>query len=228
MPAVRRRTRNKQRRATATRSAQAAPPRRDRPGPHAPVIPSLASMARLRSRSVRRRLLLAALLLVAVVLVLAAPVFMLAMAPAIALFAMVAHRLMPGEELIVRLRTRRARAPPPRAPRPASVRRDGRAPRGPPDRRRARDAPAARAAAGHQLAGARLTAKAGLAPGPLPFEVEEERARARADHNPESAPARSPSRCWPLLAVAPGGARAPGQPALPLPGRRDHAARPTA
>ena len=67
-------------------------------------------MARLRSRSVRRRLLLAALLLVAVVLVLAAPVFILAMAPAIALFAMVAHRVMPGEELIVRLRTRRAGA----------------------------------------------------------------------------------------------------------------------
>jgi hypothetical protein len=65
-------------------------------------------MARVRSRSVRRRLLLAALLLIAVVLVLAAPVFMLAMAPAIALFAMVAHRVMPGEELIVRLRASHA------------------------------------------------------------------------------------------------------------------------
>jgi len=53
----------------------------------------------------------AALLLVAVALVLVAPVFMLAMAPAIALFAMVAHRVMPGEELIVRLRTRHAAAP---------------------------------------------------------------------------------------------------------------------
>jgi hypothetical protein len=67
-------------------------------------------MARLRSQLLSRRLLLAALLLVAVVLVLVAPVFMLAMAPAIALFAMVAHRVMPGEELIVRLRTRHATA----------------------------------------------------------------------------------------------------------------------
>jgi hypothetical protein len=65
-------------------------------------------MARLRSQAFRRRVLLAALLLVAVALVLAAPVFMLAMAPAIALFAMVAHRLMPGERLIVRLRSRHA------------------------------------------------------------------------------------------------------------------------
>ena len=65
-------------------------------------------MARLRSRTDRRRLLLAGLLVVAVVLVLAAPVFMLAMAPAIALFALVANRVMPGEELIVRIRTRSA------------------------------------------------------------------------------------------------------------------------
>jgi hypothetical protein len=64
-------------------------------------------MARLRSQTARRRLLLAALLLVAVVLVLVAPVVMLGMAPAIALFAMVANRVMPGEELIVRLHTRR-------------------------------------------------------------------------------------------------------------------------
>jgi hypothetical protein len=56
----------------------------------------------------RRRLLLAALLIVAIVLVLVAPVFMLAMAPAIALFALFASRVMPGEELIVRLRTRSA------------------------------------------------------------------------------------------------------------------------
>jgi hypothetical protein len=65
-------------------------------------------MARLRPQLLRRRLLLGVLLLVAVALVLAAPVFMLAMAPAIALFAMVANRVMPGEELIVRLRTRHA------------------------------------------------------------------------------------------------------------------------
>jgi hypothetical protein len=63
----------------------------------------------------RRRPLLAALLLVAVVLVLAAPVFMLAMAPAIAVFALLANRIMPGEELIVRLRTRRAATRRPRA-----------------------------------------------------------------------------------------------------------------
>jgi hypothetical protein len=64
-------------------------------------------MARLRDQPVRRRLLLAALLAVAVVLVLTAPVFMLAMAPAIAVFALVANRVLPGEELIVRLRERR-------------------------------------------------------------------------------------------------------------------------
>jgi hypothetical protein len=63
-------------------------------------------VARLRPQPLHRRLLLAALLLAAVALVLAAPVFMLAMAPAIALFAMVAHRVMPGERLIVRLRSR--------------------------------------------------------------------------------------------------------------------------
>jgi voltage-gated potassium channel Kch len=63
-------------------------------------------MAALRSPAFRRRVLLAALLLAAVALVLVAPVFMLAMAPAIALFALFAHRVMPGEELIVRLRTR--------------------------------------------------------------------------------------------------------------------------
>ena len=62
----------------------------------------------------RRRLLLAALLLTAVALVLAAPALVLAMAPAIALFAMVASRVMPGEELIVRLRARRALARRPR------------------------------------------------------------------------------------------------------------------
>ena len=56
-------------------------------------------------------------MLAAVALVLAVPVFMLAMAPAIALFAMVAHRVMPGEDLIVPLRscheaTRRRRSLP--------------------------------------------------------------------------------------------------------------------
>jgi hypothetical protein len=79
------------------------------------VIVSAASMARLRSHALRRRVLLAALLLVAVGLVLVAPVFMLAMAPAIALFAMVAGRVMPGEELIARLRARRVGIRRPRA-----------------------------------------------------------------------------------------------------------------
>ena len=65
-------------------------------------------MARPRPQLLYRRLLPAALLLAAVALVLVAPVFMLAMAPAIALFAMLAHRVMPGEELIVRLRSRYA------------------------------------------------------------------------------------------------------------------------
>jgi len=81
-----------------------------------PVAPSIPSMARPRARTIRRRLLLAALLLAAVVLVLTAPVFMLAMAPAIGLFAMVANRVMPGEQLIVRLRARRAAPSRRRAP----------------------------------------------------------------------------------------------------------------
>jgi hypothetical protein len=72
-------------------------------------------MAGLRSQVLGRRLLLVALLLIAVALVVAAPVFMLAMAPAIALFALFAQRVMPGEELIVRLRTRQAGARRPRA-----------------------------------------------------------------------------------------------------------------
>ena len=59
--------------------------------------------------------MLVALLVAAVVLVLVAPVFMLAMAPAIALFALVGQRVMPGEELIVRLRTRRVGAHRPRS-----------------------------------------------------------------------------------------------------------------
>ena len=61
-------------------------------------------MAALRSQTVRYRLLLAAFALACVLLVVLAPEFMLAMAPAIALFSMVAHRVMPGEELILRLR----------------------------------------------------------------------------------------------------------------------------
>jgi hypothetical protein len=62
-------------------------------------------MAQLRTSTARTRLLLAALVLAAAVLVLTAPIFMLAMAPAIALFAMVANRVMPGADAIVRLRT---------------------------------------------------------------------------------------------------------------------------
>jgi hypothetical protein len=72
-------------------------------------------MGGLRTPVLGRQLLLIALLLTAVVLVVAAPVFMLAMAPAIALFALVGQRVMPGEELIVRLRTRGAGAHRPRA-----------------------------------------------------------------------------------------------------------------
>ena len=72
-------------------------------------------MGSVRAQTSRNRLLLAGLLLAAVAVVLIAPVFMLAMAPAIGLFAMVAHRIMPGERLIVRLRERyaprRRRAP---------------------------------------------------------------------------------------------------------------------
>ena len=70
----------------------------------------------------RLRLLLAALVLAAALLVVAAPAFMLAMAPAIALFLMVANRVMPGADAIVRLRgahaARRAR---PAAQRPYEV-----------------------------------------------------------------------------------------------------------
>jgi hypothetical protein len=78
-------------------------------------------MAVARLSTTRYRLLLAALVLAAAVLVVAAPVFMLAMAPAIALFAMVANRVMPGADAIVRLRTayaarRRRRAAAPQRP----------------------------------------------------------------------------------------------------------------
>lgn len=62
-------------------------------------------MGLLRPDTARRRLLLAALVLAAALLVVTSPVFMLAMAPAIAIFAMVAHRVMPGEDLIVRRRS---------------------------------------------------------------------------------------------------------------------------
>jgi hypothetical protein len=69
-------------------------------------------MAALRTPH-RTRLLLAALVLAAALLVVTAPVFMLAMAPAIALFLMVANRVMPGADAIVRRRSahvaRRAR-----------------------------------------------------------------------------------------------------------------------
>ena len=51
-----------------------------------------------------RRLILAVLVLAGAALLVTAPVFVLAMAPAIALFALVAHRVMPGKDLIVRLR----------------------------------------------------------------------------------------------------------------------------
>ena len=73
-----------------------------------PVLASIAAMARLRAQPMARRLLPAVLLVAAVALVLTAPALMLAMAPAIGLFALVAHRVMPGERLIVRLRERRA------------------------------------------------------------------------------------------------------------------------
>jgi hypothetical protein len=78
-------------------------------------------MAQLRTSTARTRLLLAALVVAAAVLVLTAPIFMLAMAPAIALFAMVANRVMPGADAIVRLRTartprRRRRAGAPQRP----------------------------------------------------------------------------------------------------------------
>ena len=78
-------------------------------------------MAALRAPT-RIRLLLAALVLAAALLVVVAPVFMLAMAPAIALFAMVANRVMPGADAIVRLRTAHAaRRVRPAAQRPYEV-----------------------------------------------------------------------------------------------------------
>lgn len=77
-------------------------------------------MAALRSSTTRYRLLLALLVLAAAVLVVVAPVFMLAMAPAIAAFALVSHRIMPGADAIVRLRrayaARGRRKPAPQRP----------------------------------------------------------------------------------------------------------------
>ena len=102
-------------------------------------------MAALRTPTTRIRLLLAALVLAAALLVVMAPVFMLAMAPAIALFAIVVNRVMPGEDAIVRLRSAHvARRRRPVAQRP--VRGRPRPPRRPADRRRARHAASARAA----------------------------------------------------------------------------------
>jgi hypothetical protein len=75
-------------------------------------------MTAVRSSRTRTRLLLAALVLAAAVLVVVAPVFMLAMAPAIALFALVANRIMPGADAIVRLRSAHA----PRRARPVAQR----------------------------------------------------------------------------------------------------------
>jgi hypothetical protein len=78
-------------------------------------------MTALRSPS-RTRLLLAALVVAAALLVVTAPVFMLAMAPAIALFLMVANRVMPGADAIVRLRSAHAaRRTRPAAQRPYEV-----------------------------------------------------------------------------------------------------------
>ena len=137
-------------------------------------------MARLRASTSRSGLLLAGLLLAAVVLVLTAPVFMLAMAPAIGVFAMVAHRVMPGERLIVRLRERHAprrRRAPAAVQRPYGVivvRRTGRllaaalAMRPPPRRCRS------------PASGARFGAEArACAPGPCQRTEEDERVRAQ-------------------------------------------------
>ena len=60
-------------------------------------------MSRFLASARARRLLLGILLAGLAALVIAAPVFVLAMAPAIALFALVAHRIMPGEATLVRL-----------------------------------------------------------------------------------------------------------------------------
>ena len=110
-----------------------------------------------------RRLILAALVLAGAVLLVTSPVFVLAMAPAIALFALVAHRVMPGEDLIVRLRS----APRARrrvAPHATPLRRARPAPLRPPDRVGARRAPAARGAAPHHQLAARGSTAHGSRP----------------------------------------------------------------
>ena len=79
-----------------------------------------------------RRLLLLALLLAAAALLVLAPVFALAMAPAIAAFALVTQRVMPGEDRIVALlarhrpRRRPVAAIPPHGHRVVVVHRAGR------------------------------------------------------------------------------------------------------
>ena len=70
----------------------------------AALIASCAVMGRLARD---RRLILVALLLAAAALLVLAPVFALAMAPALAAFALVTQRIMPGEERLTRLLARR-------------------------------------------------------------------------------------------------------------------------
>jgi hypothetical protein len=79
-----------------------------------------------------RRSLLVALLLAAAALLVLAPVFALAMAPALAAFALVTQRIMPGEDRLVailarnRPRRRPAAAIPPHGHRAVVVHRAGR------------------------------------------------------------------------------------------------------
>ena len=71
-------------------------------------------MARLAAPARVRKVLLASLLVAFAALLVIAPVFVLAMAPAIALFAMVANRIRPGEARFARMLARyRARRPRP-------------------------------------------------------------------------------------------------------------------
>lgn len=60
-------------------------------------------MARVFPTAQVRKILVASLLLACGILLVVAPVFVLAMAPAIALFAMVATRVMPGEVQLARI-----------------------------------------------------------------------------------------------------------------------------
>jgi hypothetical protein len=64
-------------------------------------------MARSLASSRRRTLFFAVLIVAFAALLVAAPVFALAMAPAIALFALLAQNVMPGEERLTRLLARR-------------------------------------------------------------------------------------------------------------------------